>query len=44
LHSRLLSAAQPVLARRHEKDLVLDLRAVAEEDDDTIAETVTACR
>jgi L-seryl-tRNA(Ser) seleniumtransferase len=44
LHSRLLSTAQPVLARRHEKDLVLDLRAVAEEDDDAIAETVTACR
>jgi L-seryl-tRNA(Ser) seleniumtransferase len=44
LHSRLLSAALPVLARRREKDLVLDLRAVAEEDDDTIAETVTACR
>jgi L-seryl-tRNA(Ser) seleniumtransferase len=44
LHGRLLSAAQPVLARRHEKDLVLDLRAVAEEDDATIAETVAACR
>jgi hypothetical protein len=44
LHSRLLSAAQPVLARRHEKDLVLDLRAVSDSDDDAIAETVAACR
>jgi L-seryl-tRNA(Ser) seleniumtransferase len=44
LHQRLLAADRPVLARRHEKDLVLDLRAVAEEDDETIAETVAACR
>lgn len=44
LHGRLLSASQPVLTRRHEKDLVIDLRAVAEQDDDTISETVAACR
>lgn len=44
LHVRLLSGAHPVLARRHEKDLVLDLRAVAEPDDETIAEMVAACR
>jgi L-seryl-tRNA(Ser) seleniumtransferase len=44
LHERLLSADHPVLARRHEKDLVLDLRAVSEQDDDRIADTVAACR
>jgi hypothetical protein len=44
LHRRLLSATQPILARRHEKDLILDLRAVAEQDDEAIAEMVAACR
>jgi L-seryl-tRNA(Ser) seleniumtransferase len=44
LHGRLLSAIRPVLARRHEKDLILDLRAVSDGDDDTIAEMVAACR
>jgi seryl-tRNA(Sec) selenium transferase len=44
LHGRLLAADRPVLARRQEKDLVLDLRAVAEDDDDTLAEMVAACR
>jgi L-seryl-tRNA(Ser) seleniumtransferase len=44
LHGRLLAAEEPVLARRHEKDLIIDLRAVAEEDDETIADTVAACR
>jgi L-seryl-tRNA(Ser) seleniumtransferase len=44
LHTGLLGSARPVLARRHEKDLVIDLRAVSEEDDVTIAEMVAACR
>jgi L-seryl-tRNA(Ser) seleniumtransferase len=44
LHGRLLAADWPVLARRHEKDLILDLRAVVDQDDETIAETVAACR
>lgn len=44
LHGRLLSAPSPVLGRRQDKDLVLDLRAVGEEDDATIAEMVAACR
>jgi L-seryl-tRNA(Ser) seleniumtransferase len=44
LHERLLSVERPILARRHEKDLLFDLRAVAEQDDETIAETVAACR
>jgi L-seryl-tRNA(Ser) seleniumtransferase len=44
LHERLLAGDRPVLARRHEKDLILDLRAVAEQDDETIVATVAACR
>ncbi len=44
LHARLLAADRPILARRQEKDLILDLRAVAEQDDQHIAEMVTACR
>ena len=44
LHGRLLAAPQPVLTRRMDKDLVLDLRAVADEDDDVIADMVAGCR
>ncbi|HEU5112407.1 MAG TPA: L-seryl-tRNA(Sec) selenium transferase, partial [Acidimicrobiia bacterium] len=44
LHGRLLAAPQPVLTRRVDKDLILDLRAVAEEDDDVIADMVAGCR
>jgi L-seryl-tRNA(Ser) seleniumtransferase len=44
LHSRLLASPQPVLTRRMDKDLVLDLRAVAGEDDDVIADMVAGCR
>ena len=44
LHGRLLAAKQPVLTRRMDKDLVLDLRAVAEDDDDVIADMVAGCR
>ena len=44
LHGRLLGAKHPVLTRRMEKDLVLDLRAVAEEDDDLVADMVAGCR
>ena len=44
LHGRLLAAPKPVLTRRMDKDLVLDLRAVAEEDDDVIADMVAGCR
>ena len=44
LHGRLLGANHPVLTRRMEKDLILDLRAVAEEDDDVIADMVAGCR
>lgn len=44
LHGRLLGAPQPVLARRMDKDLILDLRAVAVEDDDVIADVVAGCR
>ena len=44
LHGRLLDADWPILARRHEKDLILDLRAVAAQDDEHIAEMVSACR
>jgi L-seryl-tRNA(Ser) seleniumtransferase len=44
LHGRLLAAPQPVLTRRIDKDLVIDLRAVADEDDDVIADMVADCR
>jgi L-seryl-tRNA(Ser) seleniumtransferase len=44
LHGRLLAAEHPILTRRMEKDLVIDLRAVAEEDDDVIANMVAGCR
>ena len=44
LHGRLLAASQPVLTRRMDKDLILDLRAVAEEDDQVIADVVAGCR
>jgi L-seryl-tRNA(Ser) seleniumtransferase len=44
LHGRLLAAPKPVLTRRLDKDLVLDLRAVADEDDDVIADMVAGCR
>jgi L-seryl-tRNA(Ser) seleniumtransferase len=44
LHARLLAAHHPVLARRQEKDLVIDLRAVDSEDDDLVVEMVTSCR
>ena len=44
LHGRLLAAPKPVLTRRMDKDLVLDLRAVADEDDDVIADMVAGCR
>ena len=44
LHGRLLGAKHPVLTRRMEKDLVLDLRAVAEEDDDLVGDMVAGCR
>jgi hypothetical protein len=44
LHGRLIGANHPVLTRRMEKDLILDLRAVAEEDDDVIADMVAGCR
>lgn len=44
LHGRLLAAPQPVLTRRMHKDLIIDLRAVAVEDDDVIADMVAACR
>jgi L-seryl-tRNA(Ser) seleniumtransferase len=44
LHGRLLGAPQAVLTRRMDQDLLLDLRAVAEEDDDVIADMVAGCR
>lgn len=44
LHGRLIGANHPVLTRRMEKDLILDLRAVAEEDDDVIVDMVAGCR
>ena len=44
LHGRLLAANQPVLTRRMDKDLILDLRAVAGDDDDVIADMVAGCR
>jgi len=44
LHGRLLAAPQPVLTRRIDKDLVIDLRAVADDDDDVIADMVADCR
>lgn len=44
LHGRLLGAPQPVLTRQRDKDLILDLRAVAVEDDDVIADMVAGCR
>ena len=44
LHGRLLAAPQPVLTRRMDKDLVLDLRAVPDEDDDVLADMVAGCR
>ncbi len=44
LHGRLLAAEHSVLTRRLDKDLLVDLRAVAEEDDDLIADMVASCR
>jgi L-seryl-tRNA(Ser) seleniumtransferase len=44
LHGRLLGADVPILTRRLDKDLLIDLRAVAEEDDDFIAGMVAGCR
>jgi hypothetical protein len=44
LHGRLLDIDQPILTRRQGKDLVIDLRAVAPEDDDHIADMVARCR
>ncbi len=44
LHGRLLAADHPILTRRMDKDLVIDLRAVAEDDDHLIADTVPGCR
>jgi L-seryl-tRNA(Ser) seleniumtransferase len=40
----LLDGARPVLAKRDAGDLVLDLRAVAPEDDQTIVDAITRCR
>ncbi len=44
LHGRLLAGDHPILTRRMDKDLVIDLRAVAEDDDHLIADTVPGCR
>ena len=44
LFGRLTSARRPVLTRRLDNDLLIDLRAVAEEDDDVIADMVASCR
>jgi L-seryl-tRNA(Ser) seleniumtransferase len=44
LHGRLLAVKHPVLTRRVDKDLVIDLRAVGEEDDDLVADMVAVCR
>jgi L-seryl-tRNA(Ser) seleniumtransferase len=44
LYVRLLGTERPILTRRLDKDLVIDLRAVAPEDDDVIAEMVARCR
>ena len=41
---RLLSGDPPILARRESGDLLVDLRAVPPEDDDTIADRLLACR
>jgi L-seryl-tRNA(Ser) seleniumtransferase len=40
----LLDGPRPVLAKRDAGDLVLDLRAVAPEDDQTIVDAITRCR
>jgi hypothetical protein len=41
----LLAAERPVVARREEGSLVIDLRAVAPENDDTLAAMLgTVCR
>jgi L-seryl-tRNA(Ser) seleniumtransferase len=44
LYGRLLETERPILTRRLGKDLVVDLRAVAPEDDDLIADMVARCR
>jgi L-seryl-tRNA(Ser) seleniumtransferase len=44
LFARLLVTDYPILTRRIEGDLVIDLRAVAPEDDDVIADMVAGCR
>jgi L-seryl-tRNA(Ser) seleniumtransferase len=44
LYGRLLATERPILTRRLDKDLVIDLRAVAPEDDDVIADMVARCR
>ena len=44
LHGRLLATDHPILTRRQGKDLVIDIRAVAVEDDDLIADMVASCR
>ncbi len=44
LHGRLLATDHPILTRRLGKDLVIDLRTVAPEDDDLIAAMVARCR
>jgi L-seryl-tRNA(Ser) seleniumtransferase len=44
LYGRLLGTERPILTRRLDKDLLIDLRAVAPEDDDVIADMVARCR
>lgn len=44
LHGRLLDSEHPILTRRQGKDLMIDLRTVAPDDDDLIADMVARCR
>lgn len=44
LFSKLLDVDRPVLSRRTEGDLVIDLRAVEPEDDDSIRQAIEECR
>jgi hypothetical protein len=44
LFGRLLSTDHPILSRRQGKDLLIDLRAVAPDDDDLVADMVVRCR
>ncbi len=44
LYGRLLGTEHPILTRRQGKDLLIDLRAVAPDEDDLIADMVARCR